>query len=165
MPSRICYSAAMARGISRIERHRLGISPDMLNAHADWLLAISRTTVTSVWSPPAGYHLRLYRNTAPSEGNHWLSIHALTGKRGALGARLELRAGEHRWTQLILAAYSFLSSNDPRAHFGLGSIDRVDSLSLADGTRETFEVPGVDRQLTIRQGEGRKQGGSTPLKK
>jgi hypothetical protein len=102
--------------------------------------------------------LRLYRNVAPSEGNHWLSVRALTGKRDALGARLELRAGKHRWTQLVLSTYSFLSSNDPRAHFGLGPVDHVDSLEALwpDGTQEQFDVPGVDRQLTIRQGTGRK---------
>jgi hypothetical protein len=101
--------------------------------------------------------LRLYRNTAPSEGNHWLTVRALTGKRDALGAKLELRAGERRWTQLILSAYSFLSSSDPRAHFGLGSIDHVDALSVIwpDGTREQFDIPGVDRQITIKQGTGK----------
>jgi len=107
--------------------------------------------------------LRLYRNIAPAEGNHWLSVRALTGKRDALGARLELRAGKHRWTQLILAAYSYLSSNDPRAHFGLGSIDHIDSLDVywPDGAHEQFDVPSVDRQLTIRQGQGDKKIGST----
>jgi hypothetical protein len=102
--------------------------------------------------------LRLYRNVASSERNHWLSVRALTGKRDALGARLELRAGGRRWTQLILSAYSFLSSSDPRAHFGLGTIDHVDVLTVywPDGAREQFDVLDVDRQLTIRQGTGRK---------
>jgi hypothetical protein len=102
--------------------------------------------------------LRLYRNIAPAEGNHWLSVRALTGKRDALGARLELRAGKRRSTQLVLAAFSFLSSNDPRAHFGLGPIDHIDSLGVfwPDGSHEQFDVPAVDKQLTIRQGTGRK---------
>jgi hypothetical protein len=104
--------------------------------------------------------LRLYRNTAPTGSNHWLSVRALTGKRDALGARLELRAGQRRWTQLILSAYSYLSSSDPRAHFGLGVTNQIDSLVVAwpDGAVEQFEVPGVDRQMTIRQGEGSKNG-------
>jgi hypothetical protein len=102
----------------------------------------------------------LYRNIAPSGSNHWLSVRALTGKRDALGARLELRAGNRRWTQLVLSAYSFLSSSDPRAHFGLGAIDHVDSLDVLwpDGVHEQFNVPGVDRHLTIREGEGKKNG-------
>jgi enediyne biosynthesis protein E4 len=108
--------------------------------------------------------LRLYRNTAPTGSNHWLSVRALTGKRDALGARLELRAGEHRWTQLVLSAYSYLSSSDPRAHFGLGAVQHVDSLKVVwpDGTVEEFDVPGVDRQMTIRQGEAGKNGSPAP---
>jgi hypothetical protein len=71
---------------------------------------------------------------------------------------LELCASEHRWTQLILSSYSFLSSSDPRAHFGLGTAAHVDALDVfwPDGTREQFDVPGVDRQVTIQQGTGRK---------
>ena len=104
--------------------------------------------------------MRLYRNTAPTGSNHWLSVRALTGKRDALGARLELHAGDRRWTQLILSAYSYLSSSDPRAHFGLGATNHVDSLVVTwpDGAVEQFVVPGVDRQMTIRQGEGIKSG-------
>ncbi len=102
--------------------------------------------------------LRLYRNVAPAGGNHWLSVRALAGRRDALGARLELHAGSRTWTQLILSSYSFLSSSDPRAHFGLGQVSQVDSLDVAwpDGGRERFDVPSMDRQLTVREGTGRK---------
>jgi hypothetical protein len=101
--------------------------------------------------------LRLYHNVAPTGGNHWLLVRALTGKRDALGARLELRSGNRKWTRLILSAYSYLSSSDPRAHFGLGKTDHIDALEVIwpDGRREQFDVPEVDRQLTVRQGAGR----------
>ena len=102
--------------------------------------------------------LRLYRNIAPSEGKPLAHRPGgFTGKRDALGARLELRAGEHRWMRLLLSSYSFLSSSDPRAHFGLGSTTKIDSLEVTwpDGKHENFDVPGVDRQLTIREGTGR----------
>jgi hypothetical protein len=101
--------------------------------------------------------LRLYRNVAPTQGNHWLLVRALAGKRDALGARIDLRSGDHKWTRLILSAYSYLSSSDPRAHFGLGKADHLDALEVTwpDGKREQFDPPQVDRQLTIRQGTGR----------
>jgi hypothetical protein len=102
--------------------------------------------------------LRLYRNIAPRQGNHWLLVRALTGRRDALGARLTLKSGNRVWTRLILAAYSYLSSSDPRAHFGLGKIDHLESLEVTwpDGKREQFDGPQVDRQVTIRQGTGRR---------
>ena len=101
--------------------------------------------------------LRLFHNVAPTRGNHWLSVRALTGKRDALGARIEVKSGRRTWTRLILAAYSYLSSSDPRAHFGLGKTERLDSLEVTwpDGKHESFDEHAVDRQLTIRQGEGR----------
>jgi hypothetical protein len=101
--------------------------------------------------------LRLYHNIAPTSGNHWLIVRALTGPRDALGARLTLKSGQRSWTRLILAAYSYLSSSDPRAHFGLGKISHCDSLEVQwpDGLREEFDVAAVDRVWTIRQGTGR----------
>jgi hypothetical protein len=100
--------------------------------------------------------LRLYHNVAPTQGNHWLLVRALTGNRDALGARLELRSGKRKWTRLVLSAYSYLSSSDARAHFGLGKTDHLDSLEVMwpDGRREQFNVPQVDRQLTVREGVG-----------
>lgn len=101
--------------------------------------------------------LRVYRNISPTEGNHWLLVRALTGKRDALGARLEVVAGGRRWARLVQAAYSYCSSSDPRAHFGLGKVDRVEAIEVAwpDGKQERFEVPGVDRLVTLQQGKGR----------
>lgn len=101
--------------------------------------------------------LRVYRNRAPKEGRHWLIVRALTGKRDAIGAHLWLRAGEREFRGLVLPGSSYCSSNDPRAHFGLGPIASLDELVVQwpDRQRERFAVPGVDRVLTVRQGEGR----------
>lgn len=101
--------------------------------------------------------LRLYRNRAPKEGRHWLSVRALTGKRDALGAQLWLKAGGREFRGLVLPGSSYCSSNDPRAHFGLGTLTNADELVVQwpDRRRESFPVPGVDRVLTVRQGEGR----------
>jgi hypothetical protein len=101
--------------------------------------------------------LRLYHNVAQTSGNHWLIVRALTGPRDALGARLILKSGQRTWTRLILAAYSYLSSSDPRAHFGLGKTGHCDSLEVQwpDGRHELFDGPQVDRVVTVRQGTGK----------
>jgi hypothetical protein len=82
----------------------------------------------------------------------------MTGKRDALGARVEVLAGERRWTRLVLAAYSFCSSCDPRVHFGLGKVSQIDAIEVTwpDGTRERFDAPKVDGMVTLQQGKGRR---------
>ena len=101
--------------------------------------------------------LRVYRNDAPPPDSHWLMIKAVTGGRDAVGARITLLLpGGKRRTAIVQPSYSYLASNDPRVHFGLGDVDQAEGLEVVwpDGAEEAFSVGGVDRLLTIRQGEG-----------
>ena len=70
-----------------------------------------------------------------------------------------LTAGGQSRLGICLRAYSYLSSNDPRVHFGLGRTDRVDSLEVlwpsGSPRRERFDVPGADRTVVVRHGQGR----------
>ena len=54
---------------------------------------------------------------------------------------------------------SYLSSNDPRLHFGLGNQNIVQKLEIRwlDGKIEEFENLEVNQYLTIVQGEGVKK--------
>src|SRR5207248_5493955 len=75
--------------------------------------------------------VRLFRNdAAPASGNHWLEVLPMLAKREAIGAKVTLSAGGKKRLGLCLRAYSYLSSNDPRVHFGLGKTNRVDSLQI-----------------------------------
>ncbi len=100
--------------------------------------------------------LQIYRNTAPKQGNHWLIVRAMTGKRDAYGALLTADLGDKKLVRLANPGYSYLSSNDPRAHFGLGKSDHVTGLHVLwpSGKKERFEVKSVDRVLTIQEGAG-----------
>jgi hypothetical protein len=103
---------------------------------------------------------RLLRNVAPKRG-HWLMIRAIDpalGGRDCYGAELTIRAGSRRWVRLIQPGYSYLCSNDPRAHVGLGEAQSVDAIDVAwpDGTSETFPGQGVDRLITLQKGGSRK---------
>lgn len=101
--------------------------------------------------------LRVFRNDAPAAGTHWALVRALTHGRDALGAQVRLRAGEREFLGLVLAAYSYGSSSDPRAHFGLGPRATIDELVVhwTDGTRESFAGGPADREIVVRQGEGK----------
>lgn len=101
--------------------------------------------------------VRIHRNDAPAPGTHWLIVRAVTGRRDALGAEVTVTAGGRRVTRLARAGYSYASAGDPRAHFGLGGADAIEALEVRwpDGAREAFDPPGVDRAVTVRNGEGR----------
>jgi hypothetical protein len=102
---------------------------------------------------------RLYRNVAPKRG-HWLMVRALDPAlhRDAYGAEITVRAGERRWLGLVNPGASYLCSNDPRAHFGLGPAAAVDGVNVVwpDGTEESFPGCPADRVVVLRKGEGRR---------
>ncbi|MCS7044718.1 MAG: CRTAC1 family protein [Gemmataceae bacterium] len=101
---------------------------------------------------------RVYRNVVANPG-HWLIVRAVTPewRRDAYGAEVTVFAGTRRWTRLIQPGSSYLCSNDPRAHFGLGEVTAVDRLRVVwpDGAVEEFPGSPVDRRLVVRRGEGK----------
>ena len=105
-----------------------------------------------------GDSARLFRNVAPDRG-HWLLIRALEkiAPRDAIGAEVRVRAGSRRWIRLIQSGGSYLCSHDPRAHFGLGDVTRIDEIGVLwpDGVEELFPGGGVDRVVVVKKGSGR----------
>jgi hypothetical protein len=57
----------------------------------------------------------------------------------------------------VLSGGSYLSSNDPRPHFGLGQATTVEAMEVRwpSGKVEKFTVPAVDRIITITEGTGK----------
>ena len=80
------------------------------------------------------------------------------GGRPAYGAEVRVEAGRRRWPGWINPGSSFLSSNGPRAHFGLGSAGKVDGIDVLwpDGTRESFKGGPADRLVELCKGKGKK---------
>jgi hypothetical protein len=105
-----------------------------------------------------GGRARLYRNDVRDKG-HWLMIRAIDPevKRDAVGAKITVAAGERRLVRLVAPGYSYLCSNDPRVHFGLGAEDSVDQILIQwpDGKTETFPGTAADQMITLKKGEGR----------
>jgi hypothetical protein len=100
---------------------------------------------------------RFYRNVAEPRG-HWLIVRAVDPAlhRDAYGARVTVRAGTRRWVGLVNPGQSYLCSGDPRAHFGLGPVERVESIRIdwPDGLAEDFPGGPVDRPLRLERGKG-----------
>jgi hypothetical protein len=110
--------------------------------------------VTAVAGPA-----RLYRNVAEKRGR-WLMVRALDPalRRDAYGARVSVRAGGRRFIGEVCPGQSYLSSGDPRVHFGLGDVKAIDELRIdwPDGLAETFPAPRLDAAATLYRGKGRK---------
>jgi hypothetical protein len=101
---------------------------------------------------------RLYRNVVPQRG-HWLLIRAVDPElhRDAYGAEIRVSAGDHIWVRWINPGTSYLCSNDPRAHFGLGAAETVTQIEVTwpDGKKEAFGSCACDQRLELRRGEGK----------
>ncbi|HXG49163.1 MAG TPA: CRTAC1 family protein [Methylomirabilota bacterium] len=102
---------------------------------------------------------RLYRNVAPR--GHWLTVRAIDpalGGRDAYGAEITVTAGGRRQSLTVAPSQSYLCSNDPRAHFGLGAARRVESIQIVwpDGVEEEFAGTPADQFITLAKGAGRR---------
>ena len=90
---------------------------------------------------------------------HWILLHlqGTRSNRDAIGARLTLRAGNLEQMQEIHQSGGFLSSNDLRAHFGLGHNERIDELEIRwpSGRIQRFSDIATRQIVWIREGENR----------
>ena len=101
---------------------------------------------------------RIFKNVAPRKGS-WLAIRAiepLLGGRDAYGAVVTVRAGQRTYARTVGPASSYLSSSDPRVHFGLAGAKAVDAIEVRwpDGSKESFPGGEANREVTIEHGRG-----------
>jgi hypothetical protein len=96
----------------------------------------------------------LLHNTSPNAG-HWISIKLVGHKsnRDGIGAQVEVLAGGNRQTHERVAGSGYLSQDDPRVHFGLGTATKVDRLTVTwpSGIRQVLENLPSDRVVTVEE--------------
>ncbi len=98
----------------------------------------------------------IYRSHAREiNGNHYLTVQ-LRGwgaNTAGIGARLELTQKGEKQVVEQMPTRGFLSSVDPRPHFGLGSSNRIDTLTVIwpNHRFQTLTNPEGDRILTLSQ--------------
>jgi hypothetical protein len=98
----------------------------------------------------------LLRNDAPRE-NHWIKVRleGTKSNRSAIGARVIVRYGGKVQAQAVTSQASYMSSNDPRLHFGLGRETIADiEVIWPAGAVEKYRAQPVNRLITIREGQG-----------
>jgi enediyne biosynthesis protein E4 len=97
----------------------------------------------------------LLRNEAPAAS--WCLV-ALVGSgrnRDAIGARVKLTAGGRTQVAERRSSGSYLSANDPRLHFGLGSASAIDLIEVRwpSGKSETHAGLPVRKLIRITEGQ------------
>jgi enediyne biosynthesis protein E4 len=98
----------------------------------------------------------LLRNDAPKE-NHWIKVRleGTKSNRSAIGARVLVRYGGKVQAQAVLSQASYMSSNDPRLHFGLGAETVADiEVQWPSGAVEKYPSQAANRLITILEGRG-----------
>ena len=91
-------------------------------------------------------------------GRHWISIELAGTKsnRLALNARVKVTAGGMVQTDEVHSGGSYLSQNDLRLHFGLGSATKIDSIEVRwpSGVIDKTGSLEADRSYSILEGTG-----------
>jgi hypothetical protein len=99
----------------------------------------------------------LLRNCSTSK-NHWVrvTLQGARSNRAGIGASVTVHAGGATRTAALLSQTSYLSANDLRLHFGLGSSAAVDSIVVRwpSGESEIFAGPKVDATSHLIEGKG-----------
>jgi len=89
--------------------------------------------------------------------NNWLVVKTVGVKsnRSGIGARVICAKGEHRQTDEVRSGGSYISQNDLRVHFGLGSAENAD-LEVRWPSGVVDKVPGVsaNQVVVITEGKG-----------
>ncbi|HXJ71279.1 MAG TPA: CRTAC1 family protein, partial [Candidatus Dormibacteraeota bacterium] len=96
----------------------------------------------------------LLQNRTPHD-HHWLTLdlHSAAPNVFAYGAHLTAKAGKQTWVAEVSPASSYLSSSDPRIHWGLGTATKLDELTIRwpDGKTETRKDVKGDQILKVVQ--------------
>jgi len=90
--------------------------------------------------------------------NHWIGFELAGTKSNRLGLNAKVKAVAGDLVQLdeVRSGGSYLSQNDLRIHFGLGSHERLDRVEVLwpSGKNETISNLAADRFYAVKEGEG-----------
>ncbi len=91
------------------------------------------------------YRLHVYKNVFASAGN-WVGVQLSDEKgRSTIGANVEITTAAGKQFTRLVTGDSFSSQHSSNVHFGLGSIDSVDAITVtwADGKQKTLHNPAA----------------------
>ena len=104
-----------------------------------------------------GGDAELLRNDGGNRANSLtIRLRGAAPNTDAIGARVKATTGSRVQVQEVRAGSSYLSQNDLRAHFGLGTAARADRIDVVwpSGKTDSFEDVAANQIVTIDQGRG-----------
>jgi hypothetical protein len=104
-----------------------------------------------------GQDAELLRNDGGNRGNALLiRLQGAGRNKEAIGARVRLTSGSRTQIRDIKAGSSYMSQNDLRAHFGLGTAARADRIEVVwpDGRMESVTDVAANQIVTIEESQG-----------
>lgn len=91
------------------------------------------------------------------KSGHWLGVRLIgtRSNRDGYGAVLTATVGKRRLLRQCQSGGSYLSASDKRVHFGLGSADRIDRLTVRwpSGHVDVLSHLPADRYITLKEGD------------
>jgi enediyne biosynthesis protein E4 len=97
----------------------------------------------------------LWRNDTPRRGRHWLGINLLgrPPNRDAIGAIVKVTVNGKTMFRHRSSGHSYLSHHDHRLHFGLGSHNQAERVTVTwpDGSQHTLSGVAADQWLILQQ--------------
>jgi hypothetical protein len=95
-------------------------------------------------------HGVLYHNDSTSNGN-WLKVklQGTTSNRDAFGTKLKLVAGDKTQIREHVSGEGYFSSNAQEVHFGLGSAEKIDSLTITWPNGKTQTITDIKPNQTL----------------
>lgn len=105
---------------------------------------------TDILLTNSGQPVELWRNDTETNA-HWLRVRLLGRRtnRDGYGARLTLTAGGVSQTREVHAAFSYLTSNDPRVLFGLGENTSAERLVVQWPSGETHILENLSAEQEL----------------
>ncbi len=103
-----------------------------------------------------GQAAELLRNDGGSGNALLVRLRGSRGNGDGIGARIRITTAARTQLRDVKAGSSYLSQNDLRAHFGLGSASAVDRIDIQwpTGESETIRNVAANQIVTIQQGKG-----------
>ena len=104
-----------------------------------------------------GQDAELLRNDGGNRANALLvRLRGADANTDAIGARIRLSVGSRTEMRDVKAGSSYLSQNDLRAHFGLGTAARADRVEVVwpSGRMESVANVAANQIVTIAEGKG-----------
>ena len=92
-----------------------------------------------------------------SESGNWVQFELVgtVSEREAIGARIEIEAGEERWTAWQIAGDGYMCTNESIIHLGLGNQKMIDKLTVhwPSSKAQVFTDVAINQRSLLIEGQ------------